>query len=362
MRVAEFYAGVGGWHYAFKRTGLNINVVAAIDINTTSNLIYRHNFPSTRHLQRNICGLTEQELDAMDATMFTLSPPCQPFTRQGKRGDKDDHRTDSFFHLMHALTRMRNPPTHLMMENVKGFEVSETRKHFISTLGIMGYSYQEFLLSPTQFGVPNSRTRYYLLAKKQPHSFHELGTNGICEDPTKILSLLRQNVPDTGSSLDTGTSPACPAPAPSTLSSFLEPLEEEHLVTYLVPDKVLTKCAMGVDIVQPSSTSSCCFTKGYFHYSVGTGSILQHNEEADLHSCYQLYTAAQMKQHEEANIKHLKPLQLRYFTPREVANLMCFPPDFSLPPTITLRQSYQTLGNSVNVVVISSLVKYLITI
>jgi len=30
---------------------------------------------------------------------------------------------------------------------------------------------QELLLSPTQFGIPNSRLRYYLLAKQRPLSF-----------------------------------------------------------------------------------------------------------------------------------------------------------------------------------------------
>ena len=31
---------------------------------------------------------------------------------------------------------------------------------------------QEFLLSPLQFGIPNSRLRYFLIAKKQPLAFH----------------------------------------------------------------------------------------------------------------------------------------------------------------------------------------------
>lgn len=373
MRVVEFYAGVGGWHYAFKRTGLDIQVVAAVDINTTSNKIYRHNFPATRHLQRNICGLTERELDAMNADMFTLSPPCQPFTRQGKHGDTDDHRTDSFFHLMHVLAGMESPPTHLMMENVKGFEVSETRKHFVGILDTMGYHYREFLLSPTQFGIPNSRTRYYLLAKRRPCTFNNLEADSICKDPATILSFLGHHKatsePGTNATPDTGTSPVGPA---STLSAFLEPLEERgeggergergKVLDYLVPDKVLVKCALGLDIVRSDSTSCCCFTRGYFHYSIGTGSVVQHNQGADLHACYQLYTTARVEQNDAASVEHLRPLQLRYFTPREVANLMCFPPDFSLPPDVTLRQSYQTLGNSVNVLVVSSLVKYLITV
>jgi len=62
-------------------------------------------------------------------------------------------------------------PNYILMENVKGFETSDTREHFVCTLKACGYSYQEFLLSPTQLGIPNSRLRYYLLAKKKPLQF-----------------------------------------------------------------------------------------------------------------------------------------------------------------------------------------------
>lgn len=52
-------------------------------------------------------------------------------------------------------------------------------------------------------------------------------------------------------------------------------------------------------------------------------------------------------------------LNLRLFSPREVASLMCFPPSFRFPATSTLRESYHLLGNSVNVHVISLLMSYM---
>lgn len=56
-------------------------VVAAIDINPVSNDIYRHNFGSDGHLQKNILSITVAEVENMKADIITLSPPCQPFTR-----------------------------------------------------------------------------------------------------------------------------------------------------------------------------------------------------------------------------------------------------------------------------------------
>lgn len=58
----------------------------------------------------------------------------------------------------------------------------------------------------------------------------------------------------------------------------------------------------------------------------------------------------------------MKRLRLRYFTEREVANIMGFPPRFSFPPGMTLPESrvgYRVLGNSLSVPVVTKLLQYL---
>lgn len=54
----------------------------------------------------------------------------------------------------------------------------------------------------------------------------------------------------------------------------------------------------------------------------------------------------------------LEGLQLRYFTPREVANLHSFPDSFSYPAHVTKRQQYALLGNSLSVAVVADLLTY----
>jgi tRNA (cytosine38-C5)-methyltransferase len=51
---------------------------------------------------------------------------------------------------------------------------------------------------------------------------------------------------------------------------------------------------------------------------------------------------------------------LRLFTPREIANLLCFPSYFSFPASTTIKQQYRLLGNSINVLVVSEVLKYLL--
>ena len=157
---------------------------------------------------------------------------------------------------------------------------------------------------------------------------------------------------------DTVSSPPSP---PSSLSSYLESHSDSYLQSLLVPSSILRKYALAMDIVRPNSTHSCCFTRGYGNYAVGTGSILQHClTEDDMHSCFKIFKEKHARDTESAD-DALLPLKLRYFSPREVANLMCFPQDFSIPPEVTLRQSYKVLGNSLNVLVVSVLLKYLLS-
>lgn len=98
-----------------------------------------------------------------------MSPPCQPFTRNGLQKDIEDPRTTSFVHLLELLPDL--DIENILVENVKGFESSQMREMLVKVLNECDFSYQEFILSPNQFGVPNSRTRYYCLAKRKPYCF-----------------------------------------------------------------------------------------------------------------------------------------------------------------------------------------------
>ena len=52
-----------------------------------------------------------------------MSPPCQPYTRMGLHQGSSDLRAKSFLYLIDMLSKMSFPPTYILIENVKGFEV-----------------------------------------------------------------------------------------------------------------------------------------------------------------------------------------------------------------------------------------------
>ncbi len=49
--------------------------------------VYRHNFPNVKHESGNICGLKAETLEKKGVEAIFMSPPCQPFTRQGLKKD-----------------------------------------------------------------------------------------------------------------------------------------------------------------------------------------------------------------------------------------------------------------------------------
>ncbi|KAI8099245.1 S-adenosyl-L-methionine-dependent methyltransferase [Halteromyces radiatus] len=281
-----------------------------------------------------------------------MSPPCQPYTRIGLQHGSQDPRAKSFLHLLTVLDKMDHPPSYILVENVKGFETSDSRDMLVTQLKKTNYEFQEFLLTPSKnIGIPNSRLRYYLLAKLKPLSFAHQPSISVTKDIDSSMILDYIPCPDGNDSINDKENIV-----EDVIANFLEAEVDYH--DYAVPDKVLLKNGPVFDIVTPSSRHSCCFTKGYFHYAQGTGSILQTNEELDTVSVFD--QIQQNKENTSLQLELLHSLKLRYFTPREVANLMGFPADFNFPTATTRKQRYRTLGNSINVTLVSHLMRYLI--
>lgn len=451
MRVLELYSGIGGMHCAVKECGISYEIIAAIDVNTTANKIYKHNFPESNLMDCGIESLSATQLDEMKIDMIVMSPPCQPFTRVGKKLDAEDIRTKSFLHLLFLLPRLNNCPKYILVENVKGFEDSETCLKLRETLMKCNFTYQEFLLTPLQFGIPNSRLRYYLIAKRSPLKFSFANTTEIMtslpsinsEENSSSTNATNISQPSTACISDESTrtndhcknsshissshhmqsSPAkpaknketqhgmlgksinnsdatdkkspdipaatCPICRESCLQSagynmrqlsegeeeedkypcrlvqdFLEDQPPEYFQPFMLTRKDLKRFIV-MDIVFPCLQKTTCFTKRYGHFMEGAGSIFQMS-----HSISEMTAASELKdrtlelknrdQWSDEDYQVLSRLRLRYFTPREIANFLCFPATYNFPQDLSKIQLYRTLGNSLNVRVVSKLIQLMV--
>lgn len=133
-------------------------------------------------------------------------------------------------------------------------------------------------------------------------------------------------------------------------------LENNPKETYL-SDTLLLKRFSVLDICYSDSRRSCCFTKAYGRYLEGTGSIYTNKSQTDVKEVMEKINSSPIGDCDRLNL--LKSLNLRFFTPREVCRLMCIPETFTFPSDITDRKKYMLLGNSINVKVVSELIKVL---
>lgn len=132
----------------------------------------------------------------------------------------------------------------------------------LAILAQLGFVTRELLLTPLQFGVPNSRLRYYLLAARRPSDPFLSSV-----DSGRIL----RHIPGHGT--EWSDARLSSSAGSEMVENNVRPLRDyldgtDNQLAYPVPERVLSKWGRLFDIVLPSATRTCCFTRGQFGLSV----------------------------------------------------------------------------------------------
>ena len=332
--VFEFFSGIGGMHEALKFQQNNINIIEIFpfDINQNCNVTYKYNFNITPYnISLESFSINDYEnffknIKNPHKILWTLSPPCQPFTRQGNQKGLEDNRSKAFINLMNILENTCYLPDYLLLENVKNFENSKATEMLIEILNKKNYDYIQFLINSKEFNVPNSRLRYYIIANKNK-KFKNNNKKVIVENWNEFNNINNKSIP--------------------TIKDYLNysPLFESELKDFYISKNILSKeSSIAMDIVTLNDNSTICFTKNYTKLMKGSGSILligddnNNDEKKDLISLFG---------------------KLRYFTPKEILKFLNFNDNFGFPKEITIKSQYKLLGNSINVKVVENIFKYL---
>ncbi|KAH7881448.1 S-adenosyl-L-methionine-dependent methyltransferase [Lentinula edodes] len=415
VRALEFYSGIGGLHLALKRSKVPGIVIKAFDWDQNAARVYDANHGPSLTAKTDISDLTASFLAPYRANLWILSPACQPYTvlNPDAKGILDP-RAKSFLHLVQdvlpELVSMGAHPTHFLVENVGGFEGSPTRRVLLSQLHTLGYTTAEFLLTPLQFGIPNSRLRYYLLAKTAPFSFPYIQAG----ETYQYIPHGNEQYDEVSSTwLDPRMNPIADSELVDVnIRDIQHYLDNEdgsslYLGAHAVSDRVLEKWGRLFDIAIPSSKRTCCFTRGYTHLVERSGSIIQMNPELNTKKTFDTFLAAQASGQQDA-VSILHPLRLRYFTPSELLRIFhfnlpsnpvgkdretslstihstdetdektenaasitvngsqnddhngsTFTDKFFWPESISTKTKYRLIGNSVNVHVVTELINFL---
>eukprot|EP00924_Labyrinthula_sp_SR-Ha-C_P001040 maker-scaffold_7-snap-gene-11.48-mRNA-1 protein AED:0.35 eAED:0.55 QI:0/0/0/1/0/0/2/0/383 len=369
ISMLELFSGIGGMRISMlnaieylSSNKVVLKKVQAVDTSALVNACYNHNFGTEDLVKRaNIESISLEHFERFQANVWTMSPPCQPFTttKGSKQLGSLDKRNKAFSYIMEVLQKLDKKPDFIFFENVKGFENTSVHKQFLSVLTSCGYNFKQYKLSPLDFGVPMNRTRFYLSAVHshkvfenveccQCEFFRDHGNylvlnykqnNENSEDsflPKSLFSEEIVNVENQRSALP--------------LKFFL--LDEDKINSNLldIKEEVLKKkFARGLSYVGKKDRMTFCFTSSYgktIHKSSGSLYLKQIDHGSNLER--------------DENMLSLSG-KVRFFDPRELLHFFGFPKSYTLPRLkecneANLRSLYKIIGQGISITVVERII------
>lgn len=167
MRVADLFAGMGGFSVGAQHAGAE--VVFAANHWPLAVRAHQLNHPEAKHVCQDLRQYDFYDMPEYDVLL--AAPACQGHSQasQPKRRRYHDDLRSTAWAVIDCVDATR--PDAVLVENVPDFLRWELYPPWKQSLEIMGYEVQEHLLTATDFGVPQKRTRLFLIASRQPVNF-----------------------------------------------------------------------------------------------------------------------------------------------------------------------------------------------
>jgi len=195
-KVMSLYTGAGGLDYGFEAA--NYDLMLALEMNTDCCLTIRANrdWPI---LQKDINDTSGDELlytaslKRGELDVLIGGPPCQPFSKSAywTNGDTrrlEDPRADTLLSFMRVVEELQ--PRVFLLENVHGINYTGKEEGFlllhrmtqqINRLHRTQYTFSWKVINAASYGVPQIRTRFFLVGERDGSLFHfpdETHSNG----------------------------------------------------------------------------------------------------------------------------------------------------------------------------------------
>ena len=166
LDVVEICAGAGGQALGLERAGFEHALAVELDSSACGTL--RANRPAWKVAEGDVADrdLWRPE-DYRGVALLAGGVPCPPFTVAGRQLGATDER-DLFAWAVELCGIIR--PRALLLENVRGLSTSRFsayRQHVLDRLRDLGYVAGWRLLHASDFGVPQLRPRFVLVAARE---------------------------------------------------------------------------------------------------------------------------------------------------------------------------------------------------
>jgi DNA (cytosine-5)-methyltransferase 1 len=173
IKVFDFYSGCGGTSAGLQAAGME--VVFGLDIDPDAGATFRCNFPRAHFLRKDLTHLRANRIEALvrehrgNPILFCGCVPCQPFSKQSPHRKKvKDDRIPLLSHFGRFVRYFL--PEFVLVENVPGLQAITGEPGplpaFVRLLQNLGYQLAMGTIDCRDYGVPQKRRRFVLLASK----------------------------------------------------------------------------------------------------------------------------------------------------------------------------------------------------
>lgn len=175
----DLFAGCGGLSLGAQTAGLR--VAAAVEFDARAAETYSANFPDANLIAMDIRKVEPGDLGPLDDLKIVLAgPPCQPFSASNQKSRGPEHPSNYLFREALRLISALQPEM-VLFENVEGFGVGQAKRYhddLCDKLTALGYSVSSRVFSAADFGVPQTRRRLFVLARKAGAGLDAITGNG----------------------------------------------------------------------------------------------------------------------------------------------------------------------------------------
>ena len=168
LTCLEICAGAGGQSLGLEQAGFAH--VAAVEIDPDACATLRLNWPDWDVQQLDVHHF--KSIDYQGVDLLAGGVPCPPFSIAGKQLGADDER-DLFPQALRLVEECE--PAAVMLENVRGLATARFaryREQVLARLHELGYRTYWQVLNASEFGVPQLRPRFILVAMRPEVAEH----------------------------------------------------------------------------------------------------------------------------------------------------------------------------------------------
>lgn len=160
LACLEICAGAGGQSLGLHLAGFDHELAVEIEPDACQTL--RQNMPTWEIHEGDVREISGEKYRGID--LLAGGVPCPPFSIAGKQLGEDDER-DLFPEALRLVEEAR--PKAVMLENVRGLSTAKFqtyRNSIRASLEDLGYKSDWQVLNASEFGVPQLRPRFILVA------------------------------------------------------------------------------------------------------------------------------------------------------------------------------------------------------